>query len=143
MLLAAFWALRAFGAALDLRSRLVRAGIRTLLAAALFWLLLFAAKDARLLAASLPAGASTVTMALLVLRLCPLYLLPAVLLWDYIRAGSASSDSELPYRGLFLLPGPSARIALAGAATLALVTVAAAQQRVRPHGARRLRAAVA
>jgi len=60
--------------------------------------------------------------------LCPLYLVPAVLLWDYLRASSAPSGQEQRPSGLFLLPGRSARIALAGAALLALVSVAAAAQ---------------
>jgi hypothetical protein len=129
LLLAAFWALRVAGATFDLRSRRVRAGVRTLLSAALFWLALFVAKDVWLLAGAMPAGPSALTLALLVPRLCPLYLVPAVLLWDYIRAGSAPSGLDERPHGFFLLPGRAARIALAGAAMLALVSAAAAAHR--------------
>jgi len=129
LLLAAFWALRVAGASCDLRSRRVRVGVRALLAAALIWLLLFAVKDAWLLAGAVPAGASPAMLALNVLRLCPLYLVPAVLLSDYIRAGWAPAGSARWPPGLFLLPGRPARIALAAAAILAVITVAAAAQR--------------
>jgi hypothetical protein len=137
-LLAAFWAVRVAGAAFDPRSRLVRAGVRTLLSAALFWLALFAAKDAWLLAGAMPAGPSPLTLALLVPRLCPLYLVPAVLLWDYIRAGSAPSGLAQRPHGFFLLPGRAARVVLAAAAMLVLVSAAAAAHRRSDASVRRL-----
>ena len=79
ILMAAFWALRVFGAVLDPRSRRVRAGIRTLLVAALGCLLLYTFKDAWSLPVTVPAEASPFRLALMILRLCPLYLIPAVL----------------------------------------------------------------
>jgi hypothetical protein len=129
ILLAAFWALRVFGGALDPCSRVVGAGIRTLLVAALTCVLLYTFKDAWLLSATVPAGASPFTLALNALRLCPLYLIPSVLLWDYIRSTSAPSGQGDGWHGLFLLPDRAARVAVAGIVSLALLTVAAGAYR--------------
>lgn len=130
LLLAAFWLLRITGASLDARSHAARAGVRTLLTAALVWLALFTLKDAWLAAAATkPATVDSLTLVLGVLRLCPLYLIPAVLLWDYIRAVSAPPGPGDGYRGLFLLPGRAARVAFLGAVALAVLTAAATAQR--------------
>ena len=138
ILLAAFWALRIFGAALDPRSRTVRAGIGALLAAALACLLLYTFKDAWSLPVTVPADASLFTVALLVLRLCPLYLIPAVLLWDHIRAFPKASGQGTGQHGLFLLRDRPARFAVAGAAAVALVTLAFAAHRRSEASVRRL-----
>ncbi|MFN0107163.1 MAG: hypothetical protein ACKV2U_34335 [Bryobacteraceae bacterium] len=120
ILLTAFWTLRLFGAALDMRSSGVRVAVRTLLAAALVCVLLYTVKDAWLLARTDMSAASPFTAALNVLRLGPLYLIPAVLLWGYVRSIS---------RGLFLLPNRAARLAVAGVAGVAVVTFALAAHR--------------
>lgn len=138
ILLTSFWSLRIFGAAIDPRSHRVGTGVRALLGAALAWVLLYAVKDAWLLITD-KGTASPFTLALLVLRLCPLYFIPAVLLWDYFRSMSTPSAQAIGKRhSLFLLPDRAARMAVMGAACVALVTVALAAQRRSDAAAREL-----
>jgi len=139
ILLAAFWTLRIFGAALDPRSRPVRAGVRTLLVAALACVLLYSVKDAWLLIGMDRSTAPPFALALNVLRLCPLYLIPAVLLWDYLRSMSTPSGQAIGKRhALFLLPDRAARLAVAGVVSVALVTVAFAAHRCSDAAVRQL-----
>jgi hypothetical protein len=136
ILLVAFWSLRMFGAALDLRSRPVRAGVRTLLVASLACVLVYTVKDARILIETDRSTAPPFALALAFLRLGPLYLVPAVLLWDYIRSTSTPSSQQVagaPH-GLFLLADRPARVAVAGVVSVALVTFAFAAHR-RSHAA--------
>ncbi len=122
ILLVAFWTLRMFGAALDQHSRRVRIGVRVLLVASLACVLAFAAKDLWMLIAT-NAGTTTATpvrLVLNVLRLCPLYLIPVVILWDYFVTVR---------RDLFLLPDRAARAAVAAVAVVAVVTFALAAHR--------------
>lgn len=77
-------------------------------------------------------------MALLVLRLCPLYLIPALLLWDYIRAISAPPGQGRHAHGLFLLPDRPARIAVAGTVVIAVAILAVAAHRRSDASVRRL-----
>jgi hypothetical protein len=135
-LLTMFWTLRLFGAALDSGSRLVRAGVRMLLIAALACLLLFAAKDAWLLHHTNWSTTPAFTVALLVVRLSPLYLIPAILLWDYIRSISRLSGGARS--SLFLLPDRASRLAVAGVVGVALVTLAFALHRRSDASARQL-----
>jgi hypothetical protein len=143
ILLAAFWALRIFGAALDPRSRSVRAAVRTLLLATFACLLLFTVKDAWLLS-SIRTGTDRSTaplfaLALNALRLCPLYLIPAVLLWDYIRSTSASAwQASGKHHGLFLLPNRASRVAIAAVAGVVMVTFALAAHRRSEASVRKL-----
>jgi hypothetical protein len=143
ILLMAFWTLRIFGAALDTRSRSVRAGVRTLLLASLACLLLYTIKDAWLL-----AGIRTATdgstdpffaLALNALRLCPLYLIPAALLWDYIRSTSTPDWQASGKRhGLFLLANRASRIAVAIVVGVMIVTFAMAVHRRSEASVRKL-----
>ncbi len=126
ILLTAFWTLRLFGAAWDPRSRAARAGVRTLLVAALACVLLYAVKDAWLLTQW--STDSAFTVALIILRVCPLYLVPAVLLWGYVRGR----------HGLFLLPDRVSRLAVAGVAGVALITVALGAHRRSDAAVRKL-----
>jgi hypothetical protein len=144
ILLGAFWTLRIFGAALDPRSRAVRVGVRALLLAALACLSLYIIKDAWLLGGirvgtERPAAAQ---LALMALRLCPLYLIPAVLLWDYLRSTANTAwQGEQPAgkrRDLFLLPNRAARVAVAAVAVAMLVTFALAVSRRSESSVRKL-----
>ncbi len=115
ILLVAFWTLRIFGSALDQRSRYAQVVVRSLLIASIVCVLAFALKDIWLLIVS-AMGTSTFSpmgLVLNVLRLCPLYLIPVFLLWDYLNSQNA----------LFLLPDRAARAAVACVAIVALVTL--------------------
>jgi hypothetical protein len=120
-LLVAFWNLRLFGGALDLRSRVVRGGVQALLLAALACVLAHAAKDLRAIPWSTGGG---VAIALALLRLAPLYLIPAVLLGDHLRSIATPDGTRL-----FLLRDRTARLAVAAAVALAAVTFGAAAYR--------------
>jgi hypothetical protein len=143
ILLTAFWTLRIFGAALDTRSRAVRAVVRALLMASLVCLLLYIIKDAWLL-----GSIRTVTdgntdpsfaLALHALRLCPLYLIPAVLLWDYIRSISTPDWQASGKRhGLFLLANRASRVAVAVVVGVMLVTFALTAHRRSEASVRKL-----
>jgi hypothetical protein len=137
ILLTTFWTLRIFGASLDPRSRAVRVGARALLMASLACLLLYTVKDAWLLG-DIPVGtdwgyAPQLALALMFLRLCPLYLIPAVLLWDYLRSTSTPAWEAGQAAGkrhdLFLLPNRASRVAVATVACVMLVTSALAMSR--------------
>jgi hypothetical protein len=143
ILLTAFWTLRIFGAALDTRSRTVRVIVRTLLMASLAWLLLYIIKDAWLLA-GIRTGTDGSTdpsfaLALNALRLCPLYLIPAALLWDYIRSTSTPDWQASGKRhGLFLMANRASRIAVAIVVGVMLVTFALAAHRRSEASVRKL-----
>lgn len=126
LLLAAFWILRLFGSAAPLS----RAFTHALLLLSLACLTAFFLKDASILFAEARATGSWTPVPLLLVMLGPLYLLPAVLLSDYLR-------SVGPAR-LFLLPHRAARRALAAAAAVALIWIAAAAQARSDSSARRL-----
>jgi hypothetical protein len=146
ILLTAFWTLRIFGAAIDPGSRVARVGMRALLMASLACLLVYIVKDAWLLgdihAGTNSSDATQFTLTLMVLRLCPLYLIPAVLLWDYLRstarpewqAGQASDER----RAFFLMPNRAARVAVAAVVGAMLVTFALAARRRSEAGVREL-----
>jgi hypothetical protein len=93
--------------------------------------LLHIVKDAWLLSETTDwSTAVPFTRVLMILRLCPLYLVPAVLLCDYIRSTSTPSQGPTGVRnGLFLLPDRAARAAVAGVIAVALVTLAFAAHR--------------
>ncbi len=133
ILLTAFWTLRIFGAAFDPRSGAVRAGVRTLLLASLACLLLYTVKDAWFLVETQWSKAPLLTFLLNVLRLCPLYLIPAVLLWDYLRSTATPAGQAVEtagqWRGFFLLPNRASRVAVATVVGVALVTFALAGRR--------------
>jgi hypothetical protein len=124
LLLAAFWSLRIFGAALEPHVRALRGGVLTLLGTAFGWLLIFAAKDIGFLRVTVPSNAAPLTLALNILRICPLYLVPAVLLWEHIRLAWAAAGGADRYGGLFVLPGRAARAAVAGAVGVLVLSAA-------------------
>jgi hypothetical protein len=138
ILLTVFWTMRVFGAAFDPRSRALRAGVRALLMAGLACLLVYTIKDAWLLAVTEWNKTSPFTFALNFLRLCPLYLIPAVLLWDYLLSTSTPSEQAASRHGLFLLPDRAARVAVAGVVGVALVTFAFTAHRRSDSAVRRL-----
>jgi hypothetical protein len=142
ILLTAFWVLRIFGSAFDSRSRILRACVRALLLASLACLLVYTVKDAWLLFETEGSNAPLLTLLLNVLRLCPLYLIPAVLLWDYLRATatpSGETDETAGQRhGFFLLPNRASRAAVATVVGVALVTFALAAHRRSEASVRRL-----
>lgn len=138
ILLFVFWGMRVFGAALDPGSRAVRAGIRALLVASLVCLFLYTLKDLLLLPGNPPPVASPFTLALNLLRICPLYLIPGFLLWDYIRSTSMPSWQAEGRHALFLLSYRGARAAVAGVAVVALLTVAASAHRRSDASVRKL-----
>ncbi|MGH9850572.1 MAG: hypothetical protein ACREBD_12095 [Blastocatellia bacterium] len=133
ILLVAFWTLRLCGAAFDPRSRAVRVGARALLLASLACLLVYTVKDAWLLVETQWSKAPLLTFLLNVLRLCPLYLIPAVLLWDYLRSTATSAgqmeETAGQRLGFFLLPNRASRVAVATVVGVALVTFALAAHR--------------
>jgi len=142
ILLTAFWTLRLCGAAFDPRSRAVRAGVRALLVASLACVLIYAVKDAWLLIESEWSKAPLSTFLLNVLRLCPLYLIPAVLLWDYLRATATSASRaeqaiDQPH-GFFLIANRASRVAVASVVGIALVTFALAAHRRSDASVRKL-----
>jgi hypothetical protein len=116
----------------------VRAGVRALLGAALACVLLYTVKDAWLLIEMEWSRLSPLTFGLTVLRVCPVYLIPAVLLWDYFRSTSAPSGQATERHTLFLLPNRAARLAVAGFAGVALITFALAAQRRSDTAVRKL-----
>jgi hypothetical protein len=141
LLLFAFWLARVVGSALDPGRPAIRAGIRVLLGAALTCVLLHAVKDAWMLLTTdtraTPLG--SLAIALNFMRLCPLYLIPAVLLADHLRsANAAPSAPHAPRSSLFLLPPGAGRAAVAGLALFALVTLAVAGHRRSDAAVRRL-----
>ncbi len=142
ILLTAFWILRLCGAAFDPRSRAVRAGVRTLLLASLACLLVYIVKDAWLLVETQWSSAPLHTFLLNILRLCPLYLIPAVLLWDYLRSTATSAgqagETAGQRHGFFLLPNRASRVAVATVVGVAIVTFALAAHRRSEASVRKL-----
>ena len=135
IVLIGFWSLRIFGAALDSDSHTVRAGVRSLLMAALACVLLYTVKDAWLLIEWDGSRTSPFAFALNSLRLCPLYFIPAVLLWDYL---GVSSTQPMQTNGLFLLPDRWSRLAVTGAVGVALVIFALGAHRRSDAAVRKL-----
>jgi hypothetical protein len=135
VLLTAFWMWRLCGAAFDPRARAVRMGLRALLIASLICLLVYTVKDAWLLLEEMERNEAPLSKFLLyVVQLSPLYLIPAVLLWDYLRAIATS----VPAHGFFLLTNRASRIAVAGVVVVALVTFALAAHRRSEANVRKL-----
>jgi len=110
--------------------------VQTVLVAALVCVMLFAVKDAALAWQSVPASQPG-ALVLSVLRVAPLYLIPAVLLFDYLLAG-ITMPSDGRQRGLFLLPDRPSRLAAAVVVVLAIATVALAAHRRSDTAVRRL-----
>jgi hypothetical protein len=124
LLLIAFWLFRVFGGALDRDARAVRAGLRAIFVAALACLSAYAVKDAHMLAST----SRDLWMFLgFTISLAPLYLIPAVLLADYIR-GTFDGAAAMTDRS-FILSGRRARASVVVAVGLALVTLLVATYR--------------
>jgi hypothetical protein len=121
VLLTAFWAVRLFGAAVEPGGPRRRRTVLALLGATFIWLLTYIVKDLWSLWPMQPSGAP-ISIALNALRILPLYLVPGVLLWEYIRLASARAHCADGKGGLFVLEGGAARVALAGTVALALLT---------------------
>lgn len=121
-LLMVFWVVRLFGAAVEWGGQVQRRTVLAVLAAACTWLLAYIVKDTWSLWPMAPSNAAPISTAINLLRGAPLYLVPGVLLWDYIRLASTSVQRADGYGGFFLLKGRTARAALVGAAALALLT---------------------
>jgi hypothetical protein len=142
VLLTAFWTLRICGAAFDPGSRAVRVGVRALLLASLACLLVYTVKDVWLLVETLWSRAPLFTFLLNVLRLCPLYLIPAVLLWDYLRSTSIplwqAEETAGQRPGFFLLRNRASRVAVAIVVGVAIVTFALAARRSSEASVRKL-----
>lgn len=138
LLLAAIWGWRVCGAAFNPASRAARIGWRALLLASLACLLAFAAKDMAVLAQTggLPEGQGWRDFLLTVLGLCPLYLIPALLLCDYLRTSLKQFDDQS--NGFFLLTNRASRFAVAGVMGISLVTFALAAQRRSEANVRKL-----
>lgn len=132
-LLVVIWGWRVCGAAFNPASRAARNGLRTLLLATLACLLAFVVKDLTTLAQAAP---SVGQFLLAVLALCPLYLIPAVLLCDHLRASLKQPDDQA--QGFFLLTNRASRFAVAGVIGISLLTFALAVQRRSDANVRKL-----
>jgi hypothetical protein len=147
ILLIAFWIVRMCGGAFNRRSRAVQTGVRVLLWASMACLLVFTLKDAWFLYEMIRSERGEVelgalrSMPLMFLRLCPLYLIPALLLWHYLRSNSAplpEGQAANQSGGFFLLPNRASRFAVAFVVGIALVTFALAAHRRSEGSARQL-----
>jgi hypothetical protein len=148
ILVIAFWIVRLCGGAFNRRSLNVRTGVRVLLMSAMACLFVFTLKDAWFLYETIRRGEGEVemgalrSMPLMFLRLCPLYLIPALLLWDYLRSHSTSlPESQEPAKksgGFFLLTNLASRFAVALVVGTAVVTLALAAHRRSEGSARKL-----
>lgn len=140
LLLVAFWAVRLFGVALDRRWPATRLTIAALLALAALCVAAFALKDLRLLDALVTAenaGGNAGPKAWdVATRLSPFYLIPLLLLLDYLRVTLAARS--LQETGLSLLSNRAARTLTLGLATIAGLTVAAGLFRSSDAATRRL-----
>lgn len=138
VLLVAIWGWRVGGAAFEPDSRAARLGLRVLLLASFACLLAFAVKDAQVLVrvGAVLGDSNPWTRLLTALILCPLYLMPAVLLCDYLRATTKQMTNQP--QGFFLLPHRASRFAVAGVVGISLVTFALAAQRRSDANVRKL-----
>jgi hypothetical protein len=139
-LLVGVWGLRLFGGAVDRGWRVTRRAVVALLVLACLCLVTFALKDLRLLdslVATENAGGSAGPKAWdIALRLSPFYLIPLVLLLDYLRVTLAAES--LQATGLSLLGNRPARRLAFGLAAVAGVTVVAGLVRSSDRAARGL-----
>lgn len=125
-LLGTVWGWRLYGTAFWPGSAAARAALRWVLWASLACLAMFALKDLNLLR---PEGDFSpwgrVVPALFVIS--PMYLIPGVLIYDYLRDATKTPDGGMP--GFFLLTGGASRAAIGAAAGVAILTLAVAAQR--------------
>lgn len=136
LLLAAIWGWRVGGAAFNPTSRPARIGLRALLLVALACLMIFTIKDLFLFVVRVGDDPSLSANLLLTLVMCPLYLIPALLLYDYLRAITKQPDDQT--HGFFLLTNRASRFAVAAAIGIALVTFALAAHRRSDANVRKL-----
>jgi hypothetical protein len=130
VLLTAFWGMRIIGPALRPRSPAVAASIQALLFAMAGCLAVYIVKDARWAAANMPGGPPLLQRVSFALGVASLYLLPALLLWDYIRQTMPSSRMIECRHGLFVVSGRTARVVVALVAVAGVVAgISAAQRR--------------
>lgn len=125
-LLVAVWGWRLCGAAFRPGSAAARAGLRLLLWASAACLLLFGLKDLNLLIP--PNGyAGWIHMLVAMFVISPMYLIPVVLLYDYLREASKTSDGSTP--GFFLFTTRASRAAISAAVGVSIITLTFATQR--------------
>lgn len=138
VLLIAIWGWRVGGAAFKPASSAARIGLRALLLVSLACLLAFAVKDYQVLVrgGAVLGDSNPWTLLLTALILCPLYLMPAVLLCDYLRATTKQTTDQR--QGFFLLTNRASRFAVAGVIGISLVTFALAAQRRSDANVRKL-----
>jgi hypothetical protein len=133
ILLGAVWLARICGATFDPRARFVRVSLRVLLWASLACLLAFTLKDSLILVKTAGKEGPLHTLILMFLRFCPLYLIPALLLWDYLRSiDEVLRNGEEPGAragNFFLLPDRASRVAAFVTAGIALATFVLAAHR--------------
>jgi hypothetical protein len=112
------------------------------LLASLACLLVYTVKDVWLLVETTWSRSPLFTFLLNVLRLCPLYLIPAVLLWDYLRSTSIplwqAEETAGQRPGFFLLRNRASRVAVAIVVGVAIVTFALAARRSSEASVRKL-----
>jgi hypothetical protein len=127
-LLIAFWSVRLLGAAVP-QSRPARAAVVALLSLSIACVLAFGVKD--LWYGLDDEGYPLSAVFTIALRIAPFYLVPVLLLVDYLWALSAAAgrDADLPVPRLFLVSSRAARATAAVAAALALATMLAAAHR--------------
>lgn len=138
VLLIAIWGWRVGGAGFKPASSAARIGLCALLLASLACLLAFAVKDLQVLVrgGAVLGDSNPWTLLLTALILCPLYLMPAVLLCDYLRATTGQTTDQP--KGFFLLSHRASRFAVAGVIGISLVTFALAAQRRSDANVRKL-----
>lgn len=127
-LLVAVWGWRLYGAAFRLESKKARAGMRVLLWVSLVCLVLFCLKDLVLMWTA-PRDAATIWGVVLpaLFLLGPMYLIPGVLIYDYLRENARSPTGQPD--GFFLFSDRAARAAVVAAVMVAILTFAFAAQR--------------
>ena len=126
VLLAAFWVTRLGGAAFDRGSPRTRAVVRGLLLVSIACVAVHAVRDTWHAARTFDfARLRWMEAGLILLRLSPLYLVPLVLLVDYLGASRERNDEETrTWQALFVLPTWSARLVV-GLVAVAAVSSAA------------------
>ncbi|MBM3788026.1 MAG: hypothetical protein FJW30_27080 [Acidobacteria bacterium] len=128
-LLVVVWGWRLYGAGFGLTSSRTRTVLRGLLWASLVCLALFGLKDL-ILVWTAPRDAATIWGVVLpaLFLLSPMYLIPGVLIYDYLRE-CAKAPGGQPAAGFLLLTDRASRGAIAAAAVVGVLTFAFAMQR--------------
>jgi hypothetical protein len=126
-LLVAVWGWRLYGSAFRPGSQAARGVLRMLLWASIACLMLFALKDLNLLTPEDGSYPPWKHPLIAVFVMGPMYLIPGVLLYDYLREASKTPDGSPP--GFFLLKGGTSRAAIAALVGVSILTFAFATRR--------------